>query len=249
MPRRKTSQAKADRNVGGDYCDLHKGPWEASLRRWNLSKGLKEVRNPQAFRISGQGMFWVEGATSVRAGGAALLGVKEQQGHHSGLREEWRGEQEKSEWQRPDCGGLCRPLEGSCNYMTSTPDFLKQVCTATGKACRYQMKTGLGYVWGSWYKKYKGWTIEMTENANYSWLEKWPSVRFLFINSGTIYAHVFQKQPDMILASRNSYISTSRYMGEAVYSLVNWQDSKKFGRNWDVSWNDQRSLYGEGILS
>lgn len=71
----------------------------------------------------------------------------------------------------------------------------------------------------------------MTENVNYSWLEKWPSVRFLFINSGTIYAQVFQKQPDMILASRNSYGSTSRYMGKAVNSLVNWQDSKKFGGN------------------
>lgn len=132
------------------------------------------------------------------------------------------GEEERSQEQRHFCAPLCRPLQGTSSSRTSTLDFLKHICTFTGEAWWYQRKTGLGSVCGSWYKKYKGWTSAMNKNIDYTWLEKWLSVRFLFINSEIVCMPGCSRNNWTQFWPQGTHMAPQWYTDKVAYSLANW---------------------------
>ena len=126
---------------------------------------------------------------------------------------------DKGDW---FCVPLCRPLQGTSSSRTSILDFLKHICTVTGEAWWYQRQTGLGSVCSSWYKKYIGWTSAMNKNIDYIWLEKWPSVRFLFINWEVVCMPGCSRNNQTQFWPQGTHVAPQRYTDKVAYSLGRW---------------------------
>lgn len=88
----------------------------------------------------------------------------------------------------------------------------------------------------------------MNKNIDYTWLEKWLSVRFLFINSEIVCMPGCSRNNWTQFWPQGTHMAPQWYTDKVAYSLANWPSATRSIEAEIWAEDDQRILYREDTL-